>query len=591
MRQAPEIVEVDLAAVQGLLARSEALLPAADHDLLKALVESHLELTRLVRERGTTIARLRRLVGMANSEKTADVLKDKTEQDSIPDQDGQAKDDSATDGERSEAPTAADEEPTADDPPASAPGDATKAKGHGRVPASAYPAASHIAVPHQSLHPGDTCPACARGKLHRLAEPARFLRIVGQAPLAAVCWDCERLRCNACGAVHTAQAPTEAQGPKHSETAVSMMALLRYGAGMPLNRLEHLEGDLDTPLPASTQWDAVNANVDAVRPACDELVRIAARGSVVHNDDTYVRILALMGKRRAALLKRGELEDPERTGLFTTAIVSITDDKKPIALFFSGRKHAGENLAALLEQRGTELNPPILMSDALSRNLPQGYRVVESNCIAHGRRRIVDEVTNFPDQCEHVLETLAEVFKVDARCRSEGLSDQERLRVHQQESAPLMNDLEAWMKAQLANKRIEPNSGMGDAFNYMLKRWGNFTLFLRVPGAPLDNNIVERALKKAIQHRNNSLFYRSEHGAHVGDIYMTLIYTAELHGENPFQYLTALLCHGDDVAAAPADWVPWRYREALAALMDREARCRDPARQACARPPTHLTEA
>jgi transposase len=569
MSEAPQIVEVDLGAVQAVLARSEALLPKPDYALLKGLVESHLVLTRLVRERGTTIARLRRLVGMPQSERTADVLGHKTGQDSAAGQAEPARESGAAQGEPGESTSASDEEASsgASLPSGGDAGEATKRrKGHGRVPAAAYPAARHITVPHQSLTPGDVCPACGRGKLYRLEEPARFLRIVGQAPLAALCWDCERLRCGGCGAVHTAQAPTEALGPKYSETAVAMMALLRYGTGMPLNRLEHLERDLGTPLPASTQWDAVNAKVGAVRPVYDELRRIAAQGSVVHNDDTYVRILELMGKRRALLLKCGELEDPERTGLFTTAIVSISEDKRPIALFFSGRKHAGENLAALLEQRGAELDPPILMSDALSRNLPEGHRVIESNCIAHGRRRIVDEVANFPAECTHVLETLAEVFKVDERCRKEGRSDEERLRVHQQESASLMNDLEAWMQAQLDEKRIEPNSGMGEAFNYMLKRWDNFTLFLRVPGAPLDNNIVERALKKAIQQRNNSLFYRSEHGARVGDIYMTLIYTAQLHRQNPFDYLIALFEHEGELAAEPAAWLPWTYRATLAAI-------------------------
>jgi transposase len=558
MSEPPQIVEVDLAAVQAVLARSEGLLPKPDYELLKAVVETHLALTRLVRERGTTIARLRRLVGMPQSERTADVLG----QDSTAGQGEPATQSGAVEGEAGESTSASDASGSSQASGRAA----SKRKGHGRVAASAYPAACHIAVPHQRLRPGDVCPACGRGKLYRLDNPAQFLRIVGQAPLAAVCWDCERLRCGGCGAVHTAQAPTEAQGPKHSETAVAMMALLRYGTGMPLNRLEHLQRDLDTPLPASTQWDAVNANVSAVRPVHDELVRIGAHGRVVHNDDTYVRILELMGKRRALLLKRGELEDPERTGLFTTAIVSITDDKKPVALFFSGRKHAGENLTTLLDKRAAELDPPILMSDALSRNLPDGHRVVESNCIAHGRRKIVDEVQNFPDECRHVLETLAAVFKVDERCRKEKLSDQERLRVHQRESATLMNDLEAWMQAQLDEKRIEPNSGMGEAFNYMLKRWDNFTLFLRVPGAPLDNNIVERALKKAIQHRNNSLFYRSQYGARVGDIYMTLIYTAELHGENPFHYLTVLFEHEREVAAAPAAWLPWTYRATLAAI-------------------------
>jgi len=568
-----QIIEVDLARVEAALARIEAAVGGEDYTLVKELAQSYLLLLRLVRQRGTTIARLRRLAGLASSEKTADVVGGQPGADGGPGGDGAAgeavggvgtADTSTAAGADA---SAAGEGTAAGTPPAGK----TKQKGHGRVPTSAYPEAQHIAVPHPDLHVGDLCPGCGRGKLYRLPEPARFLRIIGQAPLVAVCHDCERLRCGGCGAVFTAPAPPEAQGPKYSETAVSMMALLRYGAGMPLNRLDKLQGALQTPVPSSTQWQVVNERASVFEPVYRDLVWLAAQGSIMHNDDTYVRILALMGKRRAKLLARGELEDPERTGLFTTGVVSVTDDKRPIALFFSGRKHAGENLADLLDQRAADLPPPIQMSDALSRNLPKGHTVIESNCLAHGRRQIVDEAENFPDECRHVLKQLGEVYKVDNRCRKLGLSDEERLHVHLAESASVMAGLREWMQAQLDDKRVEPNSGLGEAFNYMLKRWDKLTLFLRVPGAALDNNIVERALKQAIRHRNNSLFYRSERGAKVGDMFMSLIYTALLHDENPFNYLTALQLNADAVAERPGDWLPWNYRSTLAAATESSA--------------------
>jgi hypothetical protein len=185
--------------------------------------------------------------------------------------------------------------------------------------------------------------------------------------------------------------------------------------------------------------------------------------------------------------------------------------------------------------------------------------------LCHGRRHVVDEVDNFPAECQHVLEALGEVFKNESTCKKHGLSGQERLQLHQQKSGPVMAKLETWLKAELDEKRVEPNSGIGEAFRYLLKRWDKLTLFLRVPDAPLENNIDERALKMAIRHRNNSLFYRSMRGAQVGDLYMTLIYTAELHQQNPFEYLIALLEHEADVAADPAAWLPWTYRDTLLA--------------------------
>ena len=134
-----------------------------------------------------------------------------------------------------------------------------------------------------------------------------------------------------------------------------------------------------------------------------------------------------------------------------------------------------------------------------------------------------------------------------------------------------MQELQQWMQQQLDDKLVEPNSGLGKAFDYLRRRWDKLTLFLRVPGAPLENNLCERILKMAIRYRNNSRFYRSLRGAGVGDLYMTLIFTAQLHHEKPFEYLVALMTHAPLVARSPADWLPWSFRATLARLEHAEA--------------------
>ena len=121
------------------------------------------------------------------------------------------------------------------------------------------------------------------------------------------------------------------------------------------------------------------------------------------------------------------------------------------------------------------------------------------------------------------------------------------------------------MEKQLEEKRVEPNSALGKAISYMRNHWDKLTLFLRVPGAPLDNNICERALKLAILHRKNALFYKTENGAAAGDLFMSLIHTCRLNGADPFDYLTELQKHEEEVRAAPQDWMPWNYRTALEA--------------------------
>jgi hypothetical protein len=335
-----------------------------------------------------------------------------------------------------------------------------------------------------------------------------------------------------------------------------MVAVLKYGSGVPFYRIEKLQESLGIPLPASTQWDIVEqASNRGVYPAYRELIRQGAQGNVIHNDDTSMKILALM---------KTSDEKAARTGMFTTGMVSIVDEHK-IALFFTGQKHAGENMMELLKQRDTEREPPIQMCDALSRNVPEALKTILANCLTHGRRNFVDVAANFPEETRQVIDQIAQVYRNDQTAKDRRLSSQDRLLFHQQESGPVMKNLKEWLSGQLDQKKTEPNSGLGKAIAYMLKHWEPLTLFLRVPGAPLDNNICEQALKKAILNRKNSLFYKTEHGAFIGDMFMSLIHTCNLGQVNPFDYLTALQKHASEVSKNPRNWMPWNYQDSILA--------------------------
>jgi transposase len=128
-----------------------------------------------------------------------------------------------------------------------------------------------------------------------------------------------------------------------------------------------------------------------------------------------------------------------------------------------------------------------------------------------------------------------------------------------------MDNLQHWLRELLAEKKVEPNSQLGQAIEYVTKRWSSLTLFVRKPGAPLDTNIAERALKKAILNRKKSLFFKTRYGAQVGDLFLSLIHAAELCGANPFEYLNSLQLNNAAVLREPAAWMPWNYRAALAA--------------------------
>ena len=432
-----------------------------------------------------------------------------------------------------------------------------KPKGHRRNSASSYTGAKKVAVPHLTLHSGDHCPGCEKGKVYPQKEPRTLVRIVGQAPLAATAYELDRLRCNLCGEVFTAPEP-EGVGPeKYDETTAAMIALLKYGSGMPFYRLEKLEHLPGIPLPASTQWEIAEEAAEVIKAAPDELIRQAAQGEVLHNDDTGMRVLRMARE-----------PSDDRTGVFTSGIVSTKQGQR-IALYFTGRQHAGENLRDVLVHRAQALAAPVQMSDALSRNtsaLPEGVGILVANCLAHGRRQFVEVAANFPEACRYVLETLGEVYKYEAEARAAKLPPQERLLFHQQHSEPLMKTLQDGMQAQFAQHLVEPHSGLGKAITYFLRHWKGLTAFLRDAGAPLDNNICERALKRAVLHRKNALFYRTLHGSEVGDLFMSLIHTCELADANPFDYLAELQRHARELDTNPSEWMPWNYRETLVRL-------------------------
>ncbi len=556
----PERIEIPLEEIEAILERARREpLTQEDCDKLRAIAESHAWLSDELAAGKTSLARLRRfLFGTRKSEKTRDVLgKRGAGQTSGEDHPADASDPSADDTDPGASEDAGEDNKADDEGP----------PGHGRNGADAYKGAEPVNVPHPNLRAGDPCPACPhregkkKGRLYAL-PPSRVVRIVGRAPLQAKLVNLERLRCNLCGAVFVADLPEWAGEEKYDDTARAMIPLLRYGAGLPFNRQEKLEGNLGIPLPATTQWDIVDDGANDIVPVYEEIIRQAAQGEVLHNDDTSMRILSLMEENERIKEAAAGKKPEERTGIFTTGIVSV--GRHRIALFFTGRRHAGENLEKMLGMRASSLSAPLQMCDGLDRNLPRDLATLVANCLAHARRNFVDVAESYPEEVRHVLETLGAVYKNDAFALEREMSPDDRLAFHRAQSRPLMDGLKAWLVAQFEEKKVEPNSNLGGAISYMLERWVRLTRFLEIPGAPLDNNAAERALKRAIVHRKNSLFYKTERGALVGDIFMTLIYTAQLHDVNALDYLTQLLRHRDDVAVAPAEWMPWNYHDAVA---------------------------
>jgi transposase len=590
-RNEPEIIDLDRQAADEIVQRVQASdLPERDRRIICAIFASYLFVVQLLQLKRISIARLKKFVFGARTEKTEALLGNAAPPATSAGADGPGDaGDTDTDTNAGQGGGAEGAAPGA--PP-------KRRKGHGRNGADDFPGAERVAVPHPALQAGDDCPGCGQGTLYE-KPPATLLRFVGQAPVQATVFELQRLRCHLCGQSFTAEPPPETAPPnampadavdkKYDPSVAILIALLKYGRGLPFYRLSGLQNSLGIPLPPGTQWQLVEELARTLQPVYDELVRQAAQGQLLHHDDTANRILSLMGKRRAATLAASAGEGappggappptgqeapppgsqaslgPERTGIFTTGIVSVWEGHQAV-LFFTGRQHAGENLQDVLRLRAEELEPPIQMCDALSRNMPAGLKTILANCLAHGRRQFVDVAEYFPQESLHVLLALKGVYHHDELARRDQLSPEERLKFHQIHSAPIMQSLQEWLQRQFDERLVEPNSALGKAISYLLRHWEPFTLFLRKAGAPLDNNICERALKKVILHRKNALFYKTENGASVGDLYMSLIHTCELGGFNPRDYFQQLVRHQRLLASNPEEWMPWNYRQTVASL-------------------------
>jgi transposase len=373
----------------------------------------------------------------------------------------------------------------------------------------------------------------------------------GHALLSAVRYEREKLRCSACGQVFTAALPAEAGAEKYSARARAVLALGRYYWGVPLYRLEGYQAMVGVPVPDATQWDLIEAVGDCAYPVFKYLERLAAQGEVIYQDDTAVRVLTLIAENR-------QPEASERTGMHTTGLIAEVGGRR-ICLYYAGRQHAGENLAALLRKRDPQRAKPVVMSDAWASNAAEEQTLIRCHCLAHGQRKFRDLDEDFPGESAVVTQVLRQVFEHEEEARDRQLSADERLAYHQAYSGPLLDGLKAWLEQQGTERTVEPNSSLGQAITYLLKHWGSLTRFLTVPGAPLDNNVAERALKLAIRQRKNSLFYATEHSAYIASLLTSVIAPCVQAGVNALDYLVAVQEHRQEVFAHPGAWLPWTY--------------------------------
>ena len=546
----PEIVNATQAELDELLAKAKPTFSSEQYLLLERVFGTFVYVMLSLQNAKTSIKRFQRMLFGGRTETKRNVLERAAVADELHGQDA----------------AGSGAEPAQVVVPSPKP----RPPGHGRNAAQAYSGAPIVECDHPDLEPGDRCPQCDKGRVYD-SPPKSLVKVVGQAPLGATVYRVQRLRCRLCDAIFTAPLPAAvASLPKYDSSCASMIAVLRFGNGLPHFRLEGLQASLYIPLPDATQWDIISKAAPAPRAVFEALIRQAAQAPLLHSDDTPMKVLSLMKERERA--EAGGAK-PVAKAINTSGIVAVLQDdaqhngqqtQRKVVLFFTGHAHAGKNMERVLAHRAEELQPAMQMCDALAANIAGEFTTVLANCLAHGRRQVVDVAEQFPEAARHVVQALAAVYKHDAQCREQAYSPEQRLSFHQQHSQPVMAELHTWITGQIDGKHVEPNSGLGKALNYLIKHWSELTLFLGKVGAPLDNNLCEQVLKRAILHRKGSLFYKTVRGAEVGDIYMSLIHTCRLCDVNPFDYLNALQQRAQEVIGAPAQWLPWNFREQLA---------------------------
>lgn len=434
------------------------------------------------------------------------------------------------------------------------------------------PPVEHQRCHHQlkGLKKGELCPECERGKLYKYS-PATFVQVSGQSPLVSTRHILERLRCNACGQYFTAEMNTDdgEVGQSYGYSARALMALHKYFGGTPFYRQQSLQQLFGFSVSAATVFDQCQALSARIQPLMEQLQKLAANAEHYHLDDTGNRIL---DQKSSEIADRRSGKMKQRSGVYSSGLIARLATGEQIILFKTNIGHAGEWIDEILLKRAAQAPPPIIMGDALSRNKPSVIKqMTMSLCNAHGRRGFADVAQHFPDEVEWVLKRYGTIWQHDDQSTVLNHNAEQRQLYHKQHSLPVMEEIQDWCEQQLATGAVEENGGLGQAMTYFLKHFEGLSQFCHTPGAVLDNNAMEAALKLVIRGRKNAMFFKTQAGADVADTLTSLIATCHQAGINTFEYLILLQRHASEVRRRPHLWLPWNYTEAVMELWQAEA--------------------
>ena len=384
--------------------------------------------------------------------------------------------------------------------------------------------------------------------------PQYFVSTTGNPLFTATGHNLEKFRCNACKKTFKAKPPTGVN-PKERFTseAKASAVTLRYLFGMPSIRISGIRISgiqklMGVPISGSTLFDLSELAVNALYPVYQYLRVAVASSTKVLQDDSPAKILSHLNGAEG-----------ERKTTRTTAVVGYTEFGK-IHLFKTGEQTAGSYMNDLMQERDPDAQPLLRMADALSAN-NRREDFIEVKCLVHARRQFYDIREMFQKDCAIILEGFSKIYGQEKACDELELDAHSRKRVHARFSIPLMHQIKDHCQALLDSKDVEPVDPLGKACRYFLNHFDGLIQFGSHAGCPLDNNECERAIKKSIRHRKNSLFYKTDFGALVGDIVMSVGFTALEHGLDPHRYFTELIKNQSLVFKNPIPWLPWNFSD------------------------------
>ena len=449
-------------------------------------------------------------------------------------------------------------------------------KGHGRHGADAYVNAQHIHHELQDGIIGAICDSCGLGHMSRYREKL-IVAIKGQPLFDAAVHHFEQTRCRLCGAIIRAEGPAVVEQGLGSSyitydwSACAMLVVMHYFAGLPFKRIDALQAGWGIPMPDANQWTLADASADRLLPLYKVIERHGVQNAtVLRIDDTGSMVIELRREIRAevaALEALGGSARDVRTGINATGVYLETEQGK-VLLFFTGRHHAGEIVDRILAHRSTAPSNGkklVKVSDAASKNFSHAYRdeLEEAVCNAHAYLKFRAVKDAYPDEHGLAGAVYEQVFDHDDVTKAQGMSPHERMLYHRTHSLPEMKRLKKMCSEKLTSKLVEPNSPLWEPLSFIINQWDRLTKFCHVPGTPLDTNVVEQMLIIPVRYLAGSFNYKSQNGAEVGDLHMSLIATANANGVEPVAYLTECLANHEDLAERPEYYLPWVYRTRL----------------------------